>query len=85
MALHLNKTQSGFCVQASSPTVFKRKHLEKCYVTACKDVGWIVTATSSTIFDVGLSTVERMTSAHLLFDMVMAITESSTDTDGVIT
>lgn len=82
MTLHLNKTQTVFYIR-SNPTDFKRKYSEKCYIAAFRVVGLIVRETSTVL--IGLSTTDKITSAHLLFHRAMDVTLLSAVTDGVIT
>lgn len=76
------KQNSVFCV-LSNPTDFKRKYSVKCYVTAFRVVGLVVRETS-TVF-IGLSAIDRITSAHLLLHRTMDDRLLSAVNDGVIT
>lgn len=75
------KQNSVFCV-LSNPTDFKRKYSEKCYVTAFRVVGLV--RETSTVF-IGLSTTDRITSAHILLHKAMDDRWLSAVNDSVIT
>lgn len=73
---------SAFCV-LSNPTDFKRKYSEKFYITVFRVAGLIVRETSTVL--IGLSTMDRITWAHLLLQNTVDDTLLSAVNDGVIT